>query len=93
MLLTIDIPDDVAVKLGMTNDGNASRSALERLALAGYQEGTLSRFQVQKMLGFDNRWETEEWLGTHGATVLYTLEDLEQDRATLDRILSGRQGP
>ena len=59
----------------------------EAEALAGYLAGTLSRYQVQKMLGFDNRWDAEEWLGAQGATVQYTIADLDQDRATLDALL------
>jgi len=46
----------------------------------------LSRHQVQRLLGFDNRWDAEEWLGTRGASVQYSLADLNQDRATLDRL-------
>ncbi len=56
-------------------------------ALAGYLAGTLSRYQVQQLLGFDNRWDAEEWLGAHAATVQYTIADLDQDRATLNALL------
>ena len=49
--------------------------------------GALSRYQVQELLGFTNRWDTEDWLGRHQATVQYSLEDLEADRKTLDRLL------
>ena len=60
---------------------------MEHIALNGYTKGTLSRFQVQRLLGFDNRWDTEDWLGRHGASVQYSLADLDADRATLDRLL------
>jgi len=90
MLLTLNIPDDIANRLGVAHCGDVARSTVEKLALAGYQDGTLSRFQVQRLLGFDNRWDTEEWLGSRGATMQYSADDLETDRKNLNRILLGR---
>lgn len=85
MQLTITIPDDIARRLAPA--GNPERAAVEHLALAGYVSGTLGFYQVQQLLGFDNRWDTEEWLGSRGATMQYTLADLDLDRANLDRVL------
>ena len=62
-------------------------TAAEQSARDGYLAGALSRYQVQQMLGFDNRWDTENWLGDRGASVQYTLADLDLDRANLDRLL------
>jgi hypothetical protein len=93
MLLTIAIPDDVADRLGERHDGDAVRSSIEKIAVAGYHDGTLSRFQVQRMLGFDNRWDTEEWLGARGMDVRYSLDDLETDRRNLDLILGRESMP
>ncbi len=62
-------------------------TAVERSTLAGYLAGTLSRYQVQRLLGFDNRWPTENRLGDRGAAVQYTLADLDQDRVTLYALL------
>ena len=62
-------------------------TAAEQSALGGYLNGTLSRFQVQRLLGFDNRWDTENWLGDRGASMQYTLADLDLDRANLDCLL------
>ena len=87
MQLTLDIPDDIADRLRAALGGDLSRSAVERIALAGYLDGTLSRDQVQRLLGFDNRWDAEEWLGARGAAVQYAAADLDQDRASLDRLL------
>jgi hypothetical protein len=91
MLLTLNIPDDIANRLGVAHNGDVVRSMVEKLALAGYQDGALSRYQVQRLLGFDNRWDTEEWLGSHGAAMQYTLEELETDRRNLDRVLGSNQ--
>jgi hypothetical protein len=85
--LILDIPDDLAAALRASLGDDLGRAALERFALDGYQAGTLSRYQVQRLLGFDNRWNVEEWLGARGANLQYRLADLEQDRVTLDHIL------
>lgn len=86
MQLTIDIPDDIASHLRVAL-GELERLAMEHLALAGYNAGTLSRYQVQRLLGFDNRWDTEEWLGSRRASSQYSIAELEQDRSNLDRVL------
>jgi predicted HTH domain antitoxin len=64
----------------------SDRSAIEQAAIADYENGSLSFFEVQQLLGFDNRWDTEEWLGSRGVCMNYSMEDLEQDRQTLARI-------
>jgi len=87
MPLTIDIPDDIAKHMRSTHGGDLERSAIEQLAIAGYNAGTLSRYQVQRLLGFDNRWDTEEWLGSRGASMQYSITELEQDRINLDKVL------
>lgn len=87
MNVTIHIPDEFVGPLYEAYGSDLSRAAIEQLALEGYRTEKLNLFQVQKLLGFDNRWETERWLGQHGAYVQYGLHDLEADRETLDRIL------
>ena len=72
MQLAIDIPDDIAAHLWAQSD-DLARGAVEQIALAG----TLSRFQVRRLLGFDNRWKTEAWLGSRGAAVQYSIDELE----------------
>ncbi len=87
MQFTLDIPDDIAARLQAVDGDDLARSAVEHIALTGYTEGKLSRFHVQRLLGFDNRWDTENWLGSRGASMQYTTADLELDRTNLDRIL------
>lgn len=82
----IDIPDDIAAKLRAVHGDDFTRSTIEELALSGYSDGTLSRFQVQRLLGFDNRWDTENWLGSRGVSLQYSTADLDLDRTNLDRI-------
>jgi Uncharacterised protein family (UPF0175) len=87
MELTLKIPDDLTAPLREAHGDDLGRAAIERLALGGYRAGKLSRYQVQRLLGFDNRYDTEEWLGRNGAVSNYTVDDLHADRETLDRLL------
>ncbi len=89
MHLTIELPEDIAHHLRQSHaPTELERVAVEQLALAGYLSGTLSQFQVQRMLGFDSRWDAERWLGAQGATLQYSLSDLEADRANLSHLAS-----
>ncbi len=89
MQFTLDIPDDLTAALQAAHGDDLARAALERLALDGYQAGRLSAYQVQQLLGFGDRFETQGWLGGMGAHQNYLLEDLEADRDALARLLSG----
>jgi len=80
-MLNLNVQSEQELKNVFGSDLN--RAALEALAIVGYRSGKLSLAQVGRMLGFDNRWQTEEWLGGRGVTWNYTLEDLEADRITL----------
>ena len=87
MELTRTIPDDLAISLRQSRGEDLGRAALESLTLDGYRAGDLSLYQVQRLLGFDNRYDTEEWLGHRGVFPSYSLGDLRADRDTLDRLL------
>lgn len=91
MNFTITIPDEFIGPLHAAVGSDLSRAAIEQLALEGYRTEKLSRYQVQQLLGFGNRWEVEKWLGLHGICLNYQLDDLEADRQTLDRILGSAQ--
>lgn len=85
--MTIDVPDAAGEVLRDAFGNTFSLAALEAIASEGYRSGKLSRYEVQKILGFDNRWETDEWLGAHGLHGDYSVADLEADRRTLEDIL------
>jgi len=89
MQLTLDIPDDLASALRAAHGDDLARAALERLAADGYESGRLSAYQVQRLLGLENRFQTQEWLGRMGVHQNYSLDDLESDRDTLARLFPG----
>jgi predicted HTH domain antitoxin len=74
--MEITIPDDSARSLTAAG-GDLSRRALEALAIEGYRQGSLTRFQVGQLLGF-SRFETEDFLARH--VDLYDYDPAELDR-------------
>ena len=86
MTVSIDLPPHAESMLRKAFGTDLDRTAFESLILEGYRSRKLNFYQVQQLLGFDNRWDTEEWLGARGATMQYSAEDLETDRRNLEKI-------
>lgn len=86
MTITLHISEDAAATLRQALGENLDRAALESMAIAGYRAGKLSITQVGALLGLDNRWDTENWLGEQGVPWNYSLDDLESDRRTIDKL-------
>ena len=82
----MDIPEQAEELLRDAFGDNLNRAALEAIAIEGYRSGKLSRYDVQRLLGFEDRWETESWFSGKGVHLNYHLEDLEADRKTLAKL-------
>jgi hypothetical protein len=78
MNIEVTIPDEIFEE----SQPKLSRYVLEQIAINGYKSDTLSMVQVRKLLGFNSRMETEDFLRSREALV-YTIEDYEQDVKTL----------
>lgn len=88
MLVTLEIPDDMAGKLASQGQDPA-RTALEAVVIEGYRSGALSAYQTRRLLGFETRYELDGFLKAHNVWEhAYGLEDLEQDRQTLRQLES-----
>jgi hypothetical protein len=87
MEITLTIPDDIATELQNGGAAPLSRRLLEIIAIEGYKSGMLTEFQVQRILGFEDRFEVHGFLKEHGAYLDYGDEDLERDSAALDAFL------
>jgi predicted HTH domain antitoxin len=85
MQVLVDIPDSLAGRL--KGGAELSRKVREALAIEGYLSGTLTRGQVAESLGM-SFYEAEEWFVRKGLHRNYGVEDLEEDRKTLDRLLA-----
>jgi hypothetical protein len=78
--VAIELPEDIASRFGRQDE--LSSIALKALAAEGYRSGKLTHAEVQRMLGFASRWETDAFLKQAGAYLDYTESDLERDLET-----------
>ena len=85
MELLLEIPDDIAERLKI-HWPDLPRRAMELLAADSYRAGILTAAEVQRMLGFEIRWETDEFLKEEGAYLHYTEEDFQNDIETFRRL-------
>jgi Uncharacterised protein family (UPF0175) len=85
MQLAIELPEDIAEELrAKWND--LPRHALGAIALEGYRSAELTEWQVQRLLGFDNRLEAQRFLREHEAYFEYTRAEVEQEIETSRRL-------
>lgn len=85
MNLTVEIPDDMAQRL-TTDGGDLSRRALEALAAGEYRQGRLYKPDLRRLLGFTTSDQLDNFLKAHEVWIDYTPEDLERERAGLQRL-------
>ena len=83
--ITIEFPDTIIQELAPSS-GEISRRVLEAVVLEGHRTERYTRGEVAQLLGLS--WhETEEFLAEHGVPYQYTLEDLDEDRQALNRVI------
>ena len=83
MDLVLPIPDDIAERLG---GGDLSRRALEAFAIAEYQADRISRGQLRRLLGFETRFELDDFLKERGVYDNYTMADWAREKEALGRL-------
>jgi Uncharacterised protein family (UPF0175) len=84
MNLTLRIPDALAARFASADE--MQRRAIEALALDEFRLGHLTRPELKSLLGFATRGELDAFLVAHGVMGSYTENDLDQDRADLQRL-------
>jgi predicted HTH domain antitoxin len=85
MEVSLNIPDDLAKQLNMA--GDLSRLALEGLAIEGYRHEALSLGELAELLGM-SVYEADGFLKSHGVPAAITLDELREQTAALDALLS-----
>lgn len=91
MAVTIQLPVEVENRLRAENPDLDSQ-AKEVLAIDLFRRGRLSHFELSRMLGLD-RFDTDAYLKRHDVFEgSLTMEDLEADRQTLERVLPAARG-
>jgi Uncharacterised protein family (UPF0175) len=86
MQVTVEIPDQFFEQL-VPAGRDAARLLLEESAAGAYRDGRLTMEQVRLLLGFGTRMQVDAFLQQH-EVYDYTVEDLEKDMDTLDRVLA-----
>ena len=88
MRVTVEIPDQFVPNL-VPEGKDAARRLLEDTVAASYRERRLTMEQVRQLLGFATRMEVDPFLLRY-EIYDYTVDDLEQDMAVMDRLLGPR---
>jgi hypothetical protein len=78
MDVLLRVPDDIFERLPVRIE-DLPRHALESLAADFYRARLLTSAEVQRMLGFQSRWQTEEFLKEKEAYLRYSAADLDRD--------------
>jgi hypothetical protein len=85
MNLIVEIPDDVAQRLNAVG-GDLSRRALEALVAEEYKQGHLTKPDLRRLLSLETSDQIDGFLKAHDVWIDYTLQDLERERAGLQRL-------
>lgn len=84
--VTFELPADVEERLRREH-GDLAAEVKEAFALELFRRGTLSHFELSRVLGLD-RFQTDAFLKRHNVVEgLLTMEDLEEQRETTERVL------
>ena len=85
MELTVQIPDELAGRMGASSD-DLSRRALEALALEEFKRGRITKPELRRLLGFGTRYQLDGFLKSHEVYEDYTMEDFERERQALKEL-------
>ena len=78
MNLTVEIPDELVNQMSAAG-GDLSRRMLESFALGEYKAERISKAQLRRLLGFETRYELDEFLNARQASANVTIDDLLRD--------------
>ncbi|MGB3768278.1 MAG: UPF0175 family protein [Phormidesmis sp.] len=62
------------------------RPLYEAYLIEQYRQGEISCGKLGKLLGMSSRWDAEAFLQERGVDLPYSMDDLAQDTATLQRL-------
>ena len=82
MVVTLDLPDDIARALTDTSGKDLNRRALKGIAIEGYREQRLTQKQVGELLGL-TRIQTEDFLAGHLDLYDYDPAELRREAEQL----------
>ncbi len=83
MIINLDIPEDIEQDAEGLDKAALYRKLMEITAVEFYRQRKIGTAGVRRMLGFEDRWETIEFLGTHKAYPNYNEDDAAEDWASI----------
>ena len=81
MIVTVEIPEDLARRLGP----EANRMSREALGLEAHRKGLWTEADLGRFLGL-NRLALDQFLKDHGVELAYGWDDLEHERDVLAKL-------
>jgi hypothetical protein len=85
MLVTVDIPDELAKRLAAAG-GDLSRRALEAFALEEYRGGRLTKPDLRRLLSIETRYDLDGFLKAHGVFEPFSLDEIDRQRRDVERL-------
>jgi predicted HTH domain antitoxin len=84
MQFTVELPDDLAERL-VPNGNDPARTALEDMAVEAFRGRRLTEHELATLLGL-SRYELDGFLKQREIWLEYTMDDLQRDRETHQRL-------
>ena len=84
MLVTVNIPDDLAALL-IPAGQDPSHLLYESALVGAYREDRISGPQVMSALGIETRDQLDGYLKSHHVYIEYSIDDLNQEREAMER--------
>jgi predicted HTH domain antitoxin len=88
--VTFDIPVEIEEILRRSN-ADVGQAVKEAVASEGYRAGRFGLSDVAELLGLETTIAAMDWLAARGVPFNYTIEDLEHDRETLNRLFGAAE--
>ena len=88
MRISVDVPDTLAARLGITGQA-LSDAAVQALALEAYRTGRLAGIELRELLGMPTRAALDQWLEERGVPRDYSIDEWRQEREVLGRLTAG----
>lgn len=86
MAISFELPSDIEDNL-RKELGDLSKAAKEAFLIENYRAGRLSVGDIAAILGFEAKYQAEQWLGARGVTWNYGPAQFDADRRTLATML------
>jgi len=83
MELAVQIPDDIAERLGELVSGDLSLRARDSFFAEEYRLGHLTKPDLRRLLGFETSYEIDVFLKAHNVYEDFSMDDFEREREAL----------